>query len=76
MRKEEEDPILTVYSTLCLPYLALSDDAASALALFQKEEGRTLFLSHLKYSDVKYNYKIGKKNRGENIREKNSKKKS
>lgn len=28
-------------------YLALSVEAASALALFQKEEGSTLFLSHL-----------------------------
>jgi hypothetical protein len=54
----------------------LSDDAASALALFQKEEGRTLFLSHLKYSDVKCNDKTGKKNEGETIKDKNSKKKS
>lgn len=39
---------LSVYEGVRLPsYLALSVDAASALALFQKEEGSTLFLSHL-----------------------------
>ena len=30
-----------------ISHLALSVDAASALALFQKDEGNTLFLSHL-----------------------------
>ena len=33
-------------------YLALSVDAASALALFQKDDGRTLFLSHLSNQKV------------------------
>ena len=33
-------------------YLALSVEAASALALFQKEDGSTLFLSHLRNGEA------------------------